>query len=155
MGDTTKFKQWLGQIVKVAALSGYREVVVMGQFIADDIRNHAPQGKTGKLKQSVRWELDRDRLAIKIMAGGKLTEVEYKGGPRYERPVRIGSKDTKGIKRVASGGFGRVYDYSLGVEFGTTKLPARPYFWPTWRADRAPARRRINEAMKRAIEAVK
>lgn len=41
--------------------------------------------------------------------------------------------------------------YARFVEFGTVNVRPHPFFYPSWRANRIRARRRINTAMRRAI----
>ena len=43
--------------------------------------------------------------------------------------------------------------YARWQEFGTTKMPANPFFYPVWRAKRKSARNRITRAMNKAIKA--
>lgn len=41
--------------------------------------------------------------------------------------------------------------YARFIEFGTMNMRPHPFFYPSWRANRVRARRRINTAMRRAI----
>jgi HK97 gp10 family phage protein len=43
------------------------------------------------------------------------------------------------------------YDYSLAQEFGTSRNPAQPFFWPTYRANSNRIRRAIKDAALNAI----
>lgn len=76
----------------------------------------------GTLQGSIRWSVD-----------GELSRKIEAGGPTTSKPVRHGV-DAE-------------YDYAIGVEFGTRKSPAQPYFWPGYRL----ARKRVNARIKRAI----
>ena len=62
-------------------------------------------------------------------------------------------------------GSGKKWDYALGVEFGVAAhkaggffkganipaIPLRPFFWPVYRLAKRFYKRRIGDAMKRAI----
>jgi HK97 gp10 family phage protein len=43
------------------------------------------------------------------------------------------------------------YDYALANEFGTQKMPAQPFFWPTYRAEKKRIRRDIMRGIKAAL----
>jgi hypothetical protein len=62
--------------------------------------------------------------------------------PRLRATIRAGGPST------TVGG----YDYALGIEFSTERMPARPFFWPSYRARRSAARAAIKKAMKGAVE---
>ena len=44
--------------------------------------------------------------------------------------------------------------YARWQEFGTTKMPANPFFYPVWRAKSKSARNRITRAIGRAIKSI-
>lgn len=76
----------------------------------------------GTLADSVRMEVGRngDRFFVKA------------GGPKTTKPVRDGASAT--------------YDYIFASEYGTAHQPARPWFFPTYRARRRKIRRNIEQA---------
>lgn len=41
--------------------------------------------------------------------------------------------------------------YARFVEFGTQKMPAQPFFFPVWRANRRRVRSKITKSLKKAI----
>jgi HK97 gp10 family phage protein len=45
------------------------------------------------------------------------------------------------------------YDYALANEFGTQKMSAQPFFWPTYRAEKKRIRRNLNAAIRAALAA--
>jgi HK97 gp10 family phage protein len=45
------------------------------------------------------------------------------------------------------------YDYALANEFGTQKMSAQPFFWPTYRAEKKRIRRNLNAAIRKALAA--
>jgi HK97 gp10 family phage protein len=114
----------------------HREAVAelnrQAQELAKTISNVAPvyQGRSepgvtpGALKGSVRVIADRSRdTVVRVVAGGQLTI----------RPA-VSSKP---------------YDYARADEFGTVKMRAKPFFFPTYRLMKS----KIIGAMKRKVAA--
>ena len=97
-----------------------------GERLATEIRAAAPHD-AGALQQSVRVEdqTKKKNPRVYVKAGGPLTTH---GGPRG------------------------TYDYANAVEFGTRKMPARPFFYPTYRRLKLEIRRDITEAMQTALD---
>lgn len=84
----------------------------------------APRGETGNLLHSIRKVPDRSKdTIVRIVAGGQLTV----------RPT-VSSKP---------------YDYARADEFGTVHMPAKPFFFPTYRL----RKKKMIAAMKRKIAA--
>jgi len=96
------------------AFAKKREVARAVKEAAEELRNaiapHAPRGATGNTQRSVRVTRTRNELTFVVRAGGQLTS----------RAVREGS--------------GVAYDYALAGEFGTSRQPAQPWFYPAGRA---------------------
>ena len=91
------------------------------------LRAHqAAPDETGHLEQSIQVET-RDPLDVHVVAGGRLTTTE----------VRDGS--------------GEPWDYALGFEFGTSRQPARSFFWSTYRAQKQEIDQAISDAIGKAI----
>lgn len=84
----------------------------------------------GKLAASIRQTESLPDLRITIAAGG----------PTTTRPVREGASAT--------------YDYALAQEFGTSKMPANPFFWPAYRLFKKPMRSAVKRAMKKGMKEV-
>jgi HK97 gp10 family phage protein len=79
---------------------------------------------TGNLEHSVRKVPDRTKdTTVRVAAGGRLT-----------------------IRKSVSG---KPYDYARGDEFGTLKMAAKPFFFPTYRL----LKKRMISSMKRRINA--
>jgi HK97 gp10 family phage protein len=93
------------------------------------MKSVAPEGETGKLKESIRKEPGANVLQVKIKAGGKLTTKE----------VRKGS--------------GVAYDYARADEFGTEHAPAKPFFFPTFRLRKKAIRTSVRKQITKAIKA--
>jgi HK97 gp10 family phage protein len=45
------------------------------------------------------------------------------------------------------------YNYAIGAEFGTSKEPAQPFFWPSYRVRRRAAREAITSVTAKALKA--
>lgn len=84
--------------------------------------------ETGRLEDSCTVDPGRDDLEFIVQAGGELTSKE----------IREGS--------------GVSYDYAEGFEFGTSKQPARPFFWPTYRERRAEIQSAIADAVNEVLK---
>ena len=101
------------------------------QKSADEIvtaMQHLVPEDQGTLKASIRSEPGEHELQLQITAGGAATT----------RPVRQGTTAE--------------YDYALGVEFGTSKAPAKPFFFPAYRLNRKKVERRIKRAIGQAVK---
>lgn len=83
----------------------------------------------GDLRDSIRKEEGRHELSVTVTAGG----------PATTRRVRKGADVS--------------YDYALGQEFGTTDMPAQPFFFPAYRALRRRIRGRTSRAVRKAVSA--
>src|SRR4051812_33655481 len=83
------------------------------------IETVAPRGESGNLVHSVRKVPGKKDTIVRVVAGGQLT-------------VRPG---------VSS----KPYDYARADEFGTKDMPAKPFFFPTYRL----RKKKIIASMKR------
>ena len=103
-----------------------------GQVLANAMRSAVPRGVDGRneLLESIRVEEGKRPLQVFVKAGGRLTT----------RQVRKGS--------------GVDYDYALANEFGTQKMNAQPFFWPTYRLMKKRIRSAISRRARKAIEKV-
>jgi len=84
------------------------------------MKSAVPHGATSNLANSLRKEKGKKETVIVIRAGGESTTV---------------------------GSDGRYYDYARAVEFGTHKVPAHPFFFPSYRL----MRKSMRSAMRRKI----
>jgi len=98
------------------------------QAFVDMAKRLAPV-KSGMLRDSVSMDPGERPTSFVVQAGGEATT----------KPVRKGADAS--------------YDYALGVEFGTTDTRARPFFWPSFRANKKPAKARATRALRKAIKA--
>lgn len=83
--------------------------------------------ESGNLRQSIRQHPSRDGQGVVIIAGGTPTTLK-------------GSAD------------GFTFDEALGVEFGTTKMPGQPFFFPVVNAHRDELEGRVKAATDEAIK---
>lgn len=60
--------------------------------------------------------------------------------------------DSKGMRITIFAGSKEAF-YARWQEFGTTEMPANPFFFPSWRALRKRIRSRIVRNMKKAVQA--
>jgi len=117
---------WFKQIPMRLRRDFAAELKAIADQLASDIRAAAPT-ESGKLQSSVRVQRGKDTLELLVLAGGPSTTKE----------VRKGS--------------GVSYDYALGIEFGTTKMEAQPFFYSTYRLQRDAVRNKIYEAAARSV----
>jgi HK97 gp10 family phage protein len=99
------------------------ELNSQGDQLVSLMESVAPRGETGALEHSIRKIPGKSATQVRIVAGGRETV----------RPA-ISSKP---------------YDYARADEFGTQNMPAKPFFWPTYRL----RKKKIIAAMKRKITA--
>ena len=100
-----------------------------------EIRKQA--GDLVSTMRSVARKDDGDLQASIVFEMQELRAFVRAGGKRTTRPVRNGASAT--------------YDYAMANEHGTEKMPAQPFFFPTYRLKRKQIRSGIQRAMKKAI----
>lgn len=88
----------------------------------------APPSESGDLEASCRVEPGDNPLEYVVMAGGDATTKE----------VREGS--------------GVGFDYALAYVYGTTRQPARDFFWNTYDALRDDMRSAINQTVEKVLK---
>jgi HK97 gp10 family phage protein len=100
---------------------GLREIA---DELAAAIRQEAPEGQSGRLRQSVRVRRGRKTLELFVEAGGELTTKAVREGADAE------------------------YDYALAQEFGNQHQPANPFFYSTYNARRDDVRAQIDDLVE-------
>jgi HK97 gp10 family phage protein len=114
-----------------------------------------------RLTEQLRQEVRDAAIAELNSQAGELANLISQVAPREEgalaHSVRVipGAKPTQ--VRVVAGGKATIrpstsskpYDYARADEFGTQKMPPRPFFFPTYRL----RKKKIIAAMKRRIKA--
>ena len=90
------------------------------------MKTAVPRGKTGHLANTIRKERGRKETTVVLKAGGKETTVGRAAG---------------------------AFDYARAVEFGVEKIPAHPFFFPSYRlrrqAMKSAMRRKITKTIKK------
>lgn len=114
--------------VRQAAREAMEEVA---EGIVADMKRLAPRGATQSLVNSIGW-----------------TWGEAPAGSMTLGTVGRANYGTMQITIYAGGG--KAY-YARFLEFGTSKMAAHPFFFPTWRTRRRGARSRITRAINKAI----
>lgn len=122
--------------------------------IVAEMKIVAPK-KTGALRDSIGWRPGGPmnlatakgrsggvygRLAVTIFAGFAKTtsRQQYKAtGPRAGDRKRLGSFDASNARYQ---------------EFGTSRMPANPFFFPVWRANKARVQANLKAAVRRAVK---
>jgi HK97 gp10 family phage protein len=84
----------------------------------------------------------RLRNSIKVTLPGETT-------PPYSQPG--GSRTAKENEVIVTAGDAKTR-YAHLVEYGTTKAPAHPYFWPAFRLTRDRIKRRLKRAVSKAVK---
>jgi HK97 gp10 family phage protein len=115
-----RFRRLTENLQKEVHDAAVKELRDQASQLADMIESVAPKLE-GNLQHSVRVVPGKKDTQVRIVAGGQLTV----------RPA-ISSKP---------------YDYARADEFGTQRMPAKPFFFPTYRLRKA----KIIAAMKRRI----
>jgi HK97 gp10 family phage protein len=104
------------------------ELNVQADALVNMMRQVVPHGLTSNLANSIHKEPGRKETVVVIKAGGATTTVLGRNG----KPD---------------------YDYARAVEFGTQKIPAHPFFFPSYRLMRKTMRsamsRKITKTIKR------
>lgn len=108
------------------------EIAKQADSLVRQIRQLAPKGATGKLAASVNWTWGAAPEGARTLA----TTSNPKGGKNVI------------LATIYAGG--KSAYYAPFVEFGTTKMAAQPFFFPTYRANK----KRIRGAMSRRIREV-
>lgn len=118
--------------------------------LADIMRQRVPVD-TGNLRASIRVVPVANKIgSVRILAGGVAAT---------RKKVRKGVKDADFAKAQQTGGNKGEFDYARAVEFGHIakngkQVPAEPFFFATYRAEKRKIGRRISTAArKKAREA--
>ncbi len=100
--------------------------------LVEEIWARAPYGETGRVAASIGWtwgEAPAGTLTI-----GKVGGTEY------------------GAMRITVYAGGDEAFYAKFHEFGTVNMPARPFFYPVWRARRRSVKSKISRSISKAFK---
>ncbi len=115
-----RFRRLTKDLQKEVHDAAVKELNDQASELANLIESVAPKFE-GNLAHSVRVVPGKKDTQVRIVAGGQLT-----------------------IRPSVSG---KPYDYARADEFGTVSMPAKPFFFPTYRL----RKKKIISAMKRRI----
>ena len=127
----------LKQIPDVAVDAARQAMEEVAQEIVEAMRAAAPKGKTGRLRDSIGWtwgDLPPGTFMIDEIRSGKNKGDQY-------ATLRI---------KIYAGN--REAFYARFQEFGTRSQPAQPFFFSTWKRERAKFRRKIRAAIRKRIK---
>jgi HK97 gp10 family phage protein len=112
-------------IDEVRAIS-IQELNTQADELVEAMQSVAPRGETGELEHSIRKVPGNSPYVVRVVAGGQQT-------------IR---------KEISS----QPYDYVRADEFGTVKMAARPFFFPTYRLRK---KKMIADMKRRLIASIK
>ena len=158
----------LKQIPDVAVDAARQAMEEVAQEIVEAMRAAAPKGKTGRLRDSIGWtwgEVPAGSFVIDEIRSGKNKGDQYAtlrikiyAGNReafYARFIEFGTAPhslelNASVARASSGSaINQRRQHSSKQHPGT---PAQPFFFPTWKRERAKFRRRIRAAIRKRIK---
>lgn len=142
-----RFKAALARVPASVRAEVERAIEQQAGQIVVNMRLKAPSGPTGNLRRSIAYK--KGPLRASIMAGGDET-AKASGAGIFRSFVR-GLRDGLRGRRTRKDG---KYDYAFAVEFGTQKMPAQPFFYPTWRKARGTAAKAVKSAMRKGFRDV-
>jgi HK97 gp10 family phage protein len=119
-----KFRRLTVAMQKEVFAEAVSELNRQADGLVDQMKRVVARGKSGHLADSIRKVQGTKPTIVRIVAGGVSTRRQ---------------------KTMHSGDF----DYARAVEFGTLKMHAEPFFFPTYRL----LRKRMRSSMKRKITA--
>lgn len=68
------------------------------------------------------------------------------------RSIRVEEHATTTIRAGGDSTTENGYDYANAIEFGTQKITAEPFFWPSYRERKTAMRNAVKRAMRRELE---
>lgn len=133
-GGIGRLQRRLSAIPKAVREAAYAATLKQADAMAGTMRRLAPDDP-----ETHRPDL---KTSIAVTPGGQQT-------PAYSQP---GGSMTVPENAVAITVGNDAVRYPHLVEYGTTKAPAQPYFWPAVRLHNKKAARAIKAAMRRAVK---
>lgn len=104
--------------------------------------------ETGALKLSIGWTFGAAPKGAMVV--GQVRDPAARGGPFGNVVITIYAGAAQGV----SAGRKAVADafHARFQEFGTRNMPANPFFFPVYRANRAAIRSRVTRAVKKVLK---
>lgn len=126
----------LQKVPEIARAAAQKAMEEGAQEIVDAMKAAVPV-ESGDLRDSIGWTWGD-------VPAGSFTIADVRSGPR--------KGDQYATLRIKIYAGNRDAFYARFVEFGTrTGMPAQPFFYSTWKQKRAAFRKRIRDAVKRAM----
>lgn len=116
------------------------EVVAMMKRLAPVLKESDPRREAGALRDSIGWAW-----------GSKAPGGSMKLG--NVRPSKVAARAGEDLTITIFAGNNQAF-YARWVEFGTSKMAAHPYFYPSWRASRKTFRAKTRAAVRAAARQV-
>ncbi|MCP8894296.1 HK97 gp10 family phage protein [Shinella daejeonensis] len=117
------------------------EIVRMAKSLVPVLKTPDERRRAGALRDSIGWTWGK--VPKGAMTLGKVAESALGGDLTIT--IYAGTRDK-------SSGVDDAF-YARWVEFGTQKMQAQPYFFPSYRANKKPAARRIRAGVRKAAKA--
>lgn len=141
-----ELQRYLHQLPQEIQKRPLRSAVAAGaKVISDAAINNAPQGETGNLRKSIYRYRSRSQSATgkeTFLVGVRKGKAKFKDNARNRRLGRVGKTyQTQG----------EAY-YWRFVEFGTSKLSARPFLRPAFERNKEEAVKVMKDRLRRSIE---
>lgn len=132
-GGLSSFQRRMRAIPKSARDAVKPALMKSAYEVADIMEGMAPED-TGDLKNSITVTGPGQATPPYSQPGGSMVV------PENATAITVGSTDVR---------------YAHLVEYGTSKAPAKPFFWPAVRLGRSDAMKRIKRAIGKAIREAK
>lgn len=128
--------------IRTALEDAANEIVRMAKGLVPVLKSPDERRRAGALRDSIGWTWGKAPKGA--MTLGKVAESAIGGDLTIT--IYAGSRDK-------SSGVDDAF-YARWVEFGTQHMNAQPYFFPSYRANKKRAARRIRAGVRRAARAV-
>lgn len=128
--------------IRTALEDAANEIVRMAKGLVPILKSPDERRRAGALRDSIGWTWGKAPKGA--MTLGKVAESAIGGDLTIT--IYAGSRDK-------SSGVDDAF-YARWVEFGTQKMTAQPYFFPSYRANKKGAARRIRAGVRRAAKSV-
>ncbi len=128
-----KFRARMQAIPKAVRQQCEPALIKSANELANSMKDKAPK-RTGRLADSITVTKPNETTPPYSQPGGSATAEEL------EAIVTVGNSDVR---------------YPHLVEYGTSKMPAQPFFWPSARELQKRIKGRLKRTIKKAVEGTK
>lgn len=133
-----------------------RRMERLANRIVKEMRARAPK-RTGALARSINWtwgDAPKGAMTVgKVGGGGQrygaLRITIYAGGTEATRRTQRRASGTRRSDQKRSGTFDA--NNALYQEFGTSNMPANPFFFPVWRARRRDVTTAVRAGVRKGL----